>query len=97
MELILVQARENREMVAALMEGEWIGLQALVQLKTSSPMSASDLAAAVGVDVDPVASVLAQLVRFGVVDVCDGRFLGTDPGEAVLRRIESATGVRLEA
>jgi hypothetical protein len=94
-ERLLAQARENRELVAAQMDEDWLGLKLLAYLRKSPQSRATELAGMVGAPIDAVAPVLARLVRFGAVGVERQLFACTERGSELLHRLEASSGISL--
>ncbi len=92
---LLAQARENRELVAAQMDEDWLGLKLLAYLRKSPHSRATDLAGMVGAPIDAVAPVLARLVRYGAVGVERQLFACTERGSELLHRLEASSGISL--
>lgn len=86
----LVEAFKNRQAMAALMTGDWLGLRLLSEITDREKITISDLFQIVGGDIDVIAAVLAQLVGSGLVDVSDKFFICTSRGSSILRTLEEA-------
>lgn len=95
-EKIIEEACGNRDLIAALMGDEWLGLRLLAQLRISKAASATSLRSSVGATLNSVAVGLAQLVRYGAADVEDGFFVITARGSSILTSIEKKSGVILK-
>jgi hypothetical protein len=91
----LVQACEDRELVAAQMDEDWLGVKLLAYLRESPGSQASELALMTNAPVDAVAPILARLARAGAVVVRHRQFACTEKGSELLRNLETATGVSL--
>lgn len=90
----LVQAREHRELAAAQMDEDWLGMKALAYLR-DTPHSPTELAEKLGEPIDAVAPILARLVRFDALEVQNRKFVCTEKGLDLLRNLETATGISL--
>lgn len=95
-ETIIEEACGNRDLIAALMGDEWLGLRLLAQLRISKAASATSLRSSVRATLNSVAVGLAQLVRYGAADVEDGFFVITARGSNILTSIEKKSGVILK-
>lgn len=95
-EKIIEEACGNRDLIATLMDDEWLGLRLLAQLRISKASSATSLRSSVGATLNSVAVGLAQLVRYGAADVEDGFFVITARGSNILTSIEKKSGVILK-
>lgn len=89
-ESLLVQAWENRMLVTALMENDWLGLQILLSLESGLPLDASDLAAAVNAPVDSLIPLLQRLRQFDAIKQEGNSFSLTDKGAALVKNLEEA-------
>ena len=88
-------AATNRALLGAMVDESWLGVRLLAPL--DEPMTASDLATLVGESVDAVAVALARLHRGGAVDAESGRFLRSERGTDMVKRLQQTTGVDLAA
>lgn len=95
LERTLAEVSDNRDVVAALMEREGLGLQLLANLRAYSKMRLSEFVSKTGMDPDDVASVVARLVRGRVVIVDDLSFVCTDRGLDILKNLELNSGVTI--
>ncbi len=94
----LAEANSNRQVLAALMLHDWLGLQLLSCLRASGRMRLSDLASKLRAKPDDSAGILAQLAQGGVLRVeDDGSFACTQRGLDILRNLESNAGVSISA
>jgi len=96
LERTLAEASNNRQGISALMEEEWLGLRLLTQLRLSRQMSVTDLATKLGAQFNSVAAIMARLVRFGVVDVVQEKFVCTELADELLSNIERKANVNLK-
>jgi len=96
LERTLAEASNNRQGISALMEEEWLGLRLLTQLRLSRQMSVTDLATKLGAQFNSVAAIMARLVRFGVVDVVQEKFVCTELADELLSNIERKANVSLK-
>lgn len=92
---LLAVASANRELIAAQMDEDGLGLKLLACLRATSHLQASELAAAVGVPLDAIAPLLARLTRCGAVEVNQQRFSCASRGLELLHNLETATGIEL--
>jgi predicted methyltransferase len=92
---LIVQACENRELVAAQMDEDWLGMKLLAHLRESPGAQASELALMTDTPVDAVASILARLARAGAVAVQHRQFACTEKGTEMLNELEANTGISL--
>lgn len=95
-EKALTEAYDNRELLAALMHHDWLGLQFLAHLRACGRMRFSDFLSRFGVDTDHLAGIIAQLARGGVVSLKDEVwFVCTEKGLNLLQNLERNSGVSL--
>lgn len=97
-ENLLAEASNNRDLVATLVEKNWLGLKLLIELRNSTRSSITQLGSKVlkqmrGDELNSLAVTLVRLVRHGVVDVKEGSFVCTDRGNHVVQALEKAAGV----
>jgi hypothetical protein len=92
---LLVQACENRELAAAQMDEDWLGVKLLAHLRESPDSHLSELAFMTGSSVDAVAPILARLARAGAVAVRHRQFACTEKGTEILNKLEATTGISL--
>lgn len=92
---LLAQACENRELAAAQMDEDWLGVKLLAYLRESPDSQASELALMTGAPIDAVTPILARLARAGAVAVRSRQFACTEKGVELLRNLEAATGISL--
>ncbi len=91
----LQEAWAIRELMATLMEQDWLGLQCLAQLRVCPHMSAADIGAAVNRSPDALSPTLARLEQHGAVAARVSLFVCTDRGLELLKNLEAAAGVEL--
>jgi hypothetical protein len=92
----LAEANSNRQLLAALLQHNWLGLKLLSCLGASNGIRLSDLVSKLGALPDDSAAILAQLTQGGVVRVeDDGSFMCTDRGIDILKNLESNTGINV--
>ncbi len=94
-EALLHEAWTIRELMASLMEQDWLGLQCLAQLRARPYMSAADLGAGVNRTADAISPTLARLERYGAVGTFDGLFVCTKRGLDLLKNLEVAAAIDL--
>jgi hypothetical protein len=92
---LLARACANRELAAAQMDEDWLGVKLLAYLRESPNSPASELAVMAGAPIDAVAPILARLVRFGAIGVQHRQFACTEKGSELLGNLEAATGISL--
>jgi hypothetical protein len=89
-------AFRNRELLAALMKHNWLGLCLLAHLRASGETRMSKLASKTQADPDHAAGVLAELASGGAIRVKeDTLFVCTEEGIDILKNIEGTSGTRL--
>lgn len=88
-----VEAWMNRELMSALMDEEWLGLQVLAYLRSFPALGATELAKKLEADIDNVATLLARLFRYGGVSIKEKKFNCTEQGLSILERLEKKTGL----
>jgi 2-oxoisovalerate dehydrogenase E1 component len=93
---LLSEAHAYRELMEALMDQDWLGLELLVRLMSIPPVTVTGLASAAGMKVDSVAALLARLVELGAVRLQSDGFACSDRGAYVVRNIETSIGLRLQ-
>jgi hypothetical protein len=97
-EKILSDVSRNRDILATLMDNDWLGLKLLAQLKISKRAQALELAPKVLTTLDvsqlnKVVSVLLSLIQYGLVDLEGAHFVATAKGNQVVGRIEEKVGL----
>lgn len=94
-ENILAEAAANRELLSSLVEGDWLGLGLVAEIR-SKISTREELAALVESSEAAVTPVLVQLVASGILEEQDGIFSCTKRGAQILERIEKITGYDLQ-
>jgi hypothetical protein len=95
-EKTLIEVSANRELLTALMDNDWLGLQLLVILKVYGRMGVSELSSKCEANSDLIAGTAALLVKRGAIGVEDGLlFVGTELGLNILHNLEKNSGVNL--
>ncbi|PYP85832.1 MAG: hypothetical protein DMF61_14830 [Blastocatellia bacterium AA13] len=84
---------KKRELAAALMEEEWLGLRLIVELRRQTTRSASGLSDQLNVDVDSIVSILIKLVQFGGLEEREGLFSISGLGASVIEALEAEARV----
>jgi hypothetical protein len=94
-ERVLAEAWSNRVLVATLMDENWAGLKLLAQLRLNPNGGEAELATAVGLHVNVVASLLFRFVQLGALEEHHNIFTLTNRGDVLLRNLEEAIGKNL--
>ena len=89
---LLAQAWADRQLVSALIDGDWLGLKILrvVSLTSEAKITASDVAVAVNCHIDFVVSLLVRLVQFGALKEDQKLFSLTQRGAAVIKNLDAS-------
>lgn len=90
----LAEAHQSRALLESLMAGDWAGLR-LLALLSAGPRSPRELAAQSGAGEAAASQVLARLVGAGAAEERNGVFYCTGEGAKILRKVETAAGVKI--
>jgi hypothetical protein len=91
-ERILREAEANRKLLQCLMANDWLALELLLQLKTVSQVSQTDLAALVEGDEVSLTAALSLLIDSGLVEEATGKYTCSSFGSEILEKIKEVTG-----
>jgi hypothetical protein len=94
-EQLLAEAQTNRNLLATLVAGEWLGLHLLAQTRSQPHLTEVEVASRVKASSTDVASILNELVNYDLLYKREGSFYCTKLGTEVLGRIEETFGVTL--
>jgi hypothetical protein len=90
-ERILYEAEANRKVLQCLMADDWLGLELLLQLKTVSHVTQTDLAALVERDDAWAIAALSGLIDLGLVEEVAGKYTCSSSGSKILEKIKEVT------
>jgi hypothetical protein len=90
-EPILREAAAKRKFLECLIANDWLGLELLLQLKSGSQVSRTDLGALVKRDDASLTAALSLLVDSGLVAEAAGKYTCSSFGSEILKRIKTVT------
>lgn len=94
-ERILREAEASRRLIQCLMANDWLGLELLLQLKSISQGTQTDLAALVERDEASLTAALSLLIDSDLAEEAAGKYTCSSFGSEILEKIKEVTGHNL--
>jgi hypothetical protein len=86
-ERLLGEAQTNRNLILALMDDNWLGLELLLHLKAVPQVTQTNLASLTERDDSEFAAALSRLIDSGLVDETQGKYSCSPIGSEILEKL----------
>ena len=88
----LIQAHANRNLLSALIENNWLGMELLLQLKIVPNATSANLISLLQRDQSSIMNALAHLNTCDLVRQHNGKYSCSDTGKEILEKLQKVIG-----